>query len=392
MNIALIIPELGQGGAQRSLTKLAWELSRKHTVYVLTFHPNYTANYELPVEPTFLAETASGLISKMLVWRKRLKVLKAFKKENNIDVCISFLEGANYLNVLSKSPAKTIISVRGSKEFDNKIKGFNGWIRKRILIPNWFKKADKIVAVSRDIKYELEHYYKLDGAKISVVNNFYDSQLISNKCEESLDSEYKKMFDKPVICFSGRLHLQKEPIGLLRSFAILKKTKDARLLLLGDGALKNEIERECNRLDLKIGVDGDVVMVGYQKNPFKFIAKSNLFVLSSSWEGFPNALSEAILCKVPVLSTDCPTGPREILLYDSASQERVDKPILTKNGVILPLLNTLNIEIYEMWANSMIFALESDTSEQVKAAYEHINQFTADRMMKKWDDIIESLK
>lgn len=392
MNIALLIPELGQGGAQRSLTKLAWELSKNHTVYILTFHPDYAASYELPVEPISLAKSSNNRFEKLIVWRKRYKALKKIKQNKDLDICISFLEGANYLNVLTKSSTKTVISVRGSKEFDHKISGVIGWIRKRILIPRWFGKADKIVVVSKDIKYELEHFFKLSSDKIETINNFYDATRIDEQVKEKIDSEFDAIYTKPVISFSGRLDIQKEPIGLIRSFAILKKSMDARLLMLGEGHLRADIEKECNKLGLSIGVEGDVVLASYQKNPFKFIARSDLFVLSSSWEGFPNALAEAVLCKVPVISTDCPTGPREILLYDSSSQERVSKSILTKNGTILPLLNTLNIEIYEMWANSMIFALQTDTSNQVNAAYQYIRQFTAEAMMKKWEDIIESLK
>ncbi len=392
MKILLLIPELGKGGAQRSLSKLAMALSEQHEVHVLTFHSNYEQTYELPVAPQSLGQLQSSTLAKLTEWRRRLKRLKTFKQEHKIDVSISFLEGANYLNALSGKGHKTILSVRGSKQFDHKISGFSGWIRKKILIPRWFNKANKIVCVSDGIADEMAHFFKIRKDKLSVVKNFYNVKQIQADAAQKVDAQYEDVFSKTCIVFSGRLDIQKEPLGLLNAFALLKKERDVRLLMLGDGVLSESIKSKSQILGLTCGVEpnNDVVLLGYQTNPFAFISTGQLFVLSSSWEGFPNALAEAILCETPVISTDCPTGPREILEADIKGFDTIRKPLSTKKGTLMPLLNTGNSEVYALWAREMAASLDRDTSEEVGQAFKYISTFTHDRIMSQWENEIAS--
>ncbi len=384
----MLIPELGKGGAQRSLSKLAMALSKQHEVHVVTFHSNYQQVYELPVKPIALGELASSKLSKISQWRKRIKSLKSLKSEYKIDVCISFLEGANYINVLTRKDHKTILSVRGSKQFDHKISGFSGWVRKKILIPRFFKKADKVVCVSDGIADEMRHFFGLDDSRLRVIKNFYNLEKIQQDSEQAVAPEITKAFSKPCIAFSGRLDVQKEPLGLLTAFAKLKTRKDVRLLLLGDGVLKDQIEAKSKVLNLSCGSDpeNDVVLLGYQTNPFAIISKCQLFALSSSWEGFPNSLAEAILCRVPVISADCPTGPREIFQANVQGFDTITEPIRTDKGVLMPLLNTGDEKIARYWAEEMEQLLEQDTSVQVETAFQFMSTFTHDRIMSSWEE------
>ncbi len=382
MNILLLIPELGKGGAQRSITKLCNTLSHEHKVLLYTFHPEYEQKFETSVVPQHLAPLASGKWDKIKIWKKRKRELKRIKKEEKIDVAISFLEGANYLNAMTKGKEKVVLSVRGSKQFDNKISGLSGWFRKKVLIPRYFKKADQIVAVSDGIKAELVHFFGLDTNKVTVIKNYYKADEINKMSQENCDFN----FDKKTIAFSGRLDIQKEPRGLINSFALLRKKMNVQLLLLGDGGMRKELELLCEKLNLKL--NEDVHFLGFQSNPFKFIASADLFALSSSWEGFPNALAEAILCKTAIISTDCPTGPREILEAKITGFQTTQKAIYTDKGCLMPLLNQHNEDIYNLWASEMERILKKDNSQEIKNAYNYISNLTEENIFSKWKNVV----
>jgi glycosyltransferase involved in cell wall biosynthesis len=113
----------------------------------------------------------------------------------------------------------------------------------------------------------------------------------------------------PVILAVGRLTLQKDFPTLIRAFARLRARRSARLVILGEGELRDELEA----LVAELGLTADVALPGFVDNPFSWMRGSALFVLSSAWEGFGNVLVEAMACGTPVVSTDCPSGPAEIL-------------------------------------------------------------------------------
>jgi glycosyltransferase involved in cell wall biosynthesis len=107
----------------------------------------------------------------------------------------------------------------------------------------------------------------------------------------------------------GRLAPKKDFPTLLRAFAEIRGKYRARLMILGEGPARGELEALVRELDL----EADVALPGFVENPYAYLARANLFVLSSRWEGLPTVLIEAMFCGVPVVATDCPSGPREIL-------------------------------------------------------------------------------
>ena len=384
MKILLLIPELGKGGAQRSISKLCNTLCQEHQVYLYTFHPEYEQKFETAVAPKHLAPLAKGKWDKLKIWKQRQRELKRIKKEEEIDVSISFLEGANYLNAKTKGNERVVLSVRGSKQFDHKISGLSGWFRKKILIPKYFKKADQIVSVSDGIKDELTHFFGLDANKITVIKNFYDVDSIDEMAKQECPFD----FSKKTVAFSGRLDVQKEPKGLIQSFSLLRKRIPVQLILLGDGSMQKELEQLAKAEGLIL--NEDIHFLGFQSNPFKYIAKSDLFVLSSSWEGFPNALAEAILCKTAVISTDCPTGPREILQADIKGFQSTTRPIHTDKGCLMPLLNDNKETTYRLWSDEMERLLSKDNSAEIANAYSFISAFTEEKIMTQWHKVVNA--
>ena len=114
---------------------------------------------------------------------------------------------------------------------------------------------------------------------------------------------------RPIILSAGRLERVKDHVTLIRAFALVAEKRDARLVVLGEGRQR----RELVRLALRLGVAHLVDFPGFHANPFAFMAKARLFALSSVSEGMPNVLIQAMACGTPVVSTDCPSGPSEVL-------------------------------------------------------------------------------
>ena len=127
-----------------------------------------------------------------------------------------------------------------------------------------------------------------------------------------MNPEFQELFSFPVVINVARLEEQKGQEYLIRSFVRIKKEIPlTKLVILGEGHL----EHKLRDLAKGLGLEQDVVFLGWQKNPFKFLAYSKVFVLSSLWEGFPNTLLEAMALGLPVISTDCPSGPNEIIKH-----------------------------------------------------------------------------
>lgn len=396
-NILLLGSELGKGGAERSISLLSYYLEKSGYKVVLCIlsGKDRTRYYKTCDEVIFVdPPEGKGMMHKISAWRYRIRKIKEIKRQYNIDVSISFLEGPDYVNVLTKGKEKVVLSIRGSKMFDKVISGWMGQVRKKVLIPFLYKRADAIVCVTQALADELNKYFNISYVKLSVIFNFYETEVIDASANEPLTADEAKIFDKPVIITSGRLHVAKEHDKLIRILAKVKEHTDARLMILGDGELLDDLVRLCRTLNLKTCKwngeyrNADVYFMGFQKNAFKFYKHSSLFALSSSWEGFPNVLAEAIICEKPVVSTDCPTGPREILDVSGLAHEPTTELIRTPAGSLLPMLDVVSEERTKVWADECIYRLEqaSPTKEDFQALS---NRFTLDTLLVKWQDIIE---
>jgi len=175
---------------------------------------------------------------------------------------------------------------------------------------NLYKKADAIVSISQEIKNDLIGNFYIPSQRIEVIYNPFKIGEIINLSQESLDKEYEEIFECPVIITSGRLVKEKGQWHLIRAFKIVKEQiPNAKLVILGEG----ELNLYLKEISYKMGLKNDVFFLGWQKNPFRFISKAKVFVLSSLCEGFPMVLVEAMVCKCPVVSTNCKSGPKEIL-------------------------------------------------------------------------------
>jgi len=172
-----------------------------------------------------------------------------------------------------------------------------------------YSEVDRIVAVSEGVAGDTHKITRLPPEKIVVIRNpVITPEMLEKSCVPA-DHPWFEPSEVPVILGAGRLTRQKDFATLIRAFARVRAVIDSKLVIIGEGRSRPALEK----LAADLGVAEAVSMPGHVANPYAYMARSSLFVLSSAWEGSPNVLTEALALGTPVVSTDCPSGPREIL-------------------------------------------------------------------------------
>jgi len=172
-----------------------------------------------------------------------------------------------------------------------------------------YPKADRIVAVSQGVADDLITLLNLPTEKVTVIYNPIVTPELFERAQKPINHQWLERNRLPVILSVGRLTKQKDYPTLFRAFSLVRQVRPAKLLILGEGEERENLER----LAVELGIQNDVSMPGFVDNPFAFMSKASVFVLSSAWEGFGNVLVEALACGCPIVATDCRSGPREIL-------------------------------------------------------------------------------
>lgn len=170
--------------------------------------------------------------------------------------------------------------------------------------------ADAIVTVAEAVADDLAHIGNIPRERFTVIRNpTIPPDLEARMAAPAAHEWLPATADAPVFLGVGRFTAQKDFVTLIRAFAELRRNRPGRLILLGDGPERSRLEA----LTRELGIAGDVAMPGFRDNPWAWLARSSAFVLSSRWEGAPNVLVEAMATGTPVVATDCPSGPAEIL-------------------------------------------------------------------------------
>ena len=211
-----------------------------------------------------------------------------------------------------------------------------------------YRSADTIIAVSNGVADDLSTMLKLKRNQINVIYNPVVSEHLIKNSREPVDHPWLTSNKVPVILGVGRLTEAKNFNALIHAFSIVVASIPARLIILGEGEQRDSLETIIDQLNLADQVD----LPGFTNNPYPYMRCADLFVLSSIWEGLPTVLIEALSCGTKVVSTDCPSGPREILENG-------------KWGTLVPVNNA------EELANAMIFSLEHASHFPDPQSWEH---------------------
>jgi glycosyltransferase involved in cell wall biosynthesis len=216
-----------------------------------------------------------------------------------------------------------------------------------------YKKVDKIVCMTKDTREKLIVKTTLKASNITVIENPVIDDNIYKSSKERIDNDQFNDASVKYIIAIGRLSFQKDFQSLIKAISIVKNNIDVKLMILGEG------EDRSNLLDLikELNLEDVVDLLGFTKNPYKFLKKSDLFVLSSRWEDPGHVLLEAATLKVPIVSTNCPSGPA-ILLENG------------KGGYMC------NVEDPQDMANKIIDALRIKDNKKIIAAYNFSQRYT----------------
>ena len=315
--ILILIPSLEfGGGAERFVSLIATRLSKNFQITVLTFFdpPNL---YAFKGKYLSLKET---IALRKSIYRsfKIYEFIRLFRLYKHIclyspDIILSFTDFANFPIIITKFLFRIkiplIITIRcNPKIVYKKSNQHANFLIKRLYNSNL---VDKIVLVSNELQDIMEEDYQIRKDKMITLYNGIEIEKIREK-KDKVVLDYKEFFKKNTIKFItvGRLHDDKGHEYLIDAFCeVRKEIKSSKLIIIGDGPLKHKLETIIK----KKGLENEILLLGLKKNPFKYLVKSDIFVLSSKNEGFPNVLIEALACGLPIISTNCKTGPYEIL-------------------------------------------------------------------------------
>jgi len=406
--ILMIIPGLGNGGAERIYHHMTKVLADDYRVVEVFFNLEDQAYPVVSTEYYVLNPVrAKGYVDKVVNLYRRIVGLRKIKRSVRPDYSISLMDGADYLNIITRTRSEKVISyVHSSLVDDNNIKGVAGWMRRNVFIRYFYRWPDVVVTVSQGIEQSLRDFCGAPKHKYRTIYNYTDIPKVREMMREPVDPRLENVFSKHfslVTC--GRIEPEKNQRFLLQVFQRLHEQKGAvKLFLAGDGRLRASLTEYSRMLGLRtysaadsddLDQEYDVYFLGFQPNPFKFVTRAKWFVFTSLFEGLPLSLLESMACGTPVISTDCRTGPKEILSFSQDPVSIAAAPYYTDFGILMPPSDSEPMAQHiALWADTLA-RLEADAS--IGARYravqgERLDVFSADYWLQSWKDLFNALK
>ncbi|HJW91857.1 MAG TPA: glycosyltransferase [Anaerolineales bacterium] len=305
--IAIFIPSLSGGGAERAMLNLAHGFADSGCEAELVL-ASASGPYLDKVHNTIrLVDLKAGRVL------ASLPNLVSYLRSNRPDALISSLDYANIVALWARRLAGTPSRMAINDQNTISRSAYNSARRRQRIVPALMKQfypwADYVIGNSQGVADDLVKLTGLPPERIHILYNPVVTPELKEKVQAPLDHPWFVAGEPPVILAVGRLTKQKDFPMLLQAFAQVRQRRPARLMILGEGPDRSALETQVKQL----GLEGEVSMPGFVENPYGYMQRATVFVLSSLWEGLPTVLIEALYCSVPVVSTDCPSGPREIL-------------------------------------------------------------------------------
>jgi len=372
--IIFLIPTLGMGGGERVVSDLSLALPDSIEKIIVLFkneifypYKGELVSLDIPLSNRFLFKIYYFFIG---LYRFR----KIIKKENP-DHIFSFGFPADMLGILT-SPGKTLVAAHSLWS-----KSHGGWLEKN-LINLFFNRANKIICVSKTVAEDLLKNFNIRKEKIKVIYNPINIEKIQGMAGLPLEPEYQEIFRNPVIITMGRLSEEKNHMSLIMAFKKVKnKIREANLVILGEG----EKEASLKKIVKELNLEDSVYLLGRQNNPFKFLAKAKVFVLSSLREGLPCSILEAMALGLPIVSTDCKSGPREILAPRSDIKYQAKDIEYAEFGLLTPIDSSPDSEKKIAEAVTNILTDKKLSDNLIKKSEQRAEDFNIKNIIKEWE-------
>lgn len=309
LTIAIFIPSLRGGGAERAMVGLANGFARY----------GYKVDLVLADANGIFKKEISDAVRVVNLDSKRMAAsvfrLARYLRNNRPEVLLSAMTHVNltaiWARYIARVSTRLVISERST--FSQALKGLGGrrvmtWLMPQ-LVRYFYPSADAVVSVSMGVQEDLLHHVSLPSTMTHVVCNPVVDDGFLQRAAEPIAHPWFAVGTSAVVLAAGRLTEAKNFPLLLKAFALVRRKRPCRLMILGEGPLRHALETQVSDL----GLGTDVLLPGFVDNPLPYMRQASVFVLSSSWEGLPAVLIQAMACGCRVVSTDCPSGPREIL-------------------------------------------------------------------------------
>lgn len=391
MKIAFFVYDLGGGGAERAFSLLAGAFAKEHDVMLLTVMDH--ATYEFTGQTIVLCPGSKPRgLQRWIQYGSWILKLRKVVREHQPDVVISFSILCNFL--ASLSGGRVVFMAQ------------NNWLEmslpRRVLARLTYPKGS-LVCVSKLLSEQAERHFGF--REVQTIYNPVDVAQVTAALDDPSKmwlGEYKFLIT------AGRLVEQKSQQNLIRIYhEIRKRHPSLKFVMLGEGPLRESLNKLAQALGLRVGTkldaltmqETDVIMPGFVDEPFSVIRCAQCFVLGSRWEGLPLVLLEAMACGVPVISSDCPTGPREVLSPESDLNQQAVEPEFGPYGVLMPVFEdepsfesrtTTDTEV--QWVQTISDFLNSPAriKQLADTSRERVVDFDVESIARQWIAYLES--
>jgi glycosyltransferase involved in cell wall biosynthesis len=372
-HILFYIGSLAGGGAERVLINILQHLDRNKFECFLLVHKlkgEYTSS--IPEDVKIFERSGIDGIRNIF---SNISTLNDIVDKEEIDLVLSFMDNTNRAlmraSIFGKSTFKTILSVHNNptkKVFKEHHFIYN--LLRFTEINLLYRLADKVVSVSEGIRKEFQRTWHLGTNNFTVIYNPIDIKKVQAKAMEAARLPWNEPINFKLICSIGRFVPQKGYSDLIDVFNEVRKKIPAKLLILGQGNLKNEIKSKISALNL----NDHVYLPGFVENPWAYLKTSDLYLSTSYWEGHPLSIVEAMACSLPVVATDCNYGPSEIIMNGS--------------GALAPVGDVKQI------TNEVLRLLKLDEEGRIKLSkkvQKRANDFDVSIIVKKYEKMFDEV-
>ena len=406
---------LSQGGAEKTVRMISEYINSQCTdmksyVCVVYDDPDVHRTMQNVIVLKHRSEPGDNRFRKAFNVLRQIREVKQIKKKLNIDVCVSFLPGADIINVFSAVGETEYVAVRSRESL------FVHNIWKKIYVKTSYRKCDRIIAVSDVVRHDVISYFGVDEGNVQTIHN----AVVQTESDDYIVSDEHTIGDvhassdvsvmnvgkatdmqefaqgRRIVINVGRLSKEKGQIHLIRAFyKVASDMQDACLCIIGEGDEKARLEKAIDHYHL----NDKVMLAGFRKNAYDYMKQADIFVLSSVIEGMPNVLLEAMQNGLPVISTEC--GAREILAPGTDVMYRTAEADIAQYGILVPLCAENIDDVIDL--NDGLSPQELIMAENIEKMLndkelsdgyrnrnaECLESYSVENIMKQWIDILK---